>query len=73
MGHRDASRTPIEVRAPDLVVPRASALDRIAREKETLVPFEQDATPARVKTADLYCIYPTGLVLTGYLVVLKGR
>ena len=41
MGHRDASRTPIEVRAPDLVVPRASALDRIAREKETLVPFEQ--------------------------------
>jgi hypothetical protein len=53
LGHRDASRTPIEVRAPELVVPRASALDRIAREKETLVPFEQDATPARVKTADL--------------------
>jgi len=41
LGHRDASRTPIEVRAPDLVVPRASALDRIAREKETLVLFEQ--------------------------------
>ena len=35
--------------------------------------FRADATPARVKTADLYCIYPTGLVLTGYLVVLKGR
>jgi hypothetical protein len=53
LGHRDASRTPIEVRAPDLVVPRASALDRIAREKETLVPFDSQMHRQHVKTADL--------------------